>query len=193
MQLKLRFMGVVAALLVLLAAVPAISLASGPPVAFSANVVGLAAGGGTTTVTQAGNQIVVHTVGEVTSATLDCAGDPGCLGTGLNGATLTTSHSSLVRLTPTAVPGAFSVTGHLQGTLDIGGLIQGPFGASISGIASCVPVGPNPCGTFFISVTDSGNWNAPGAQARGTLNLLVAGVVGLGFGGSGTLTGTIHP
>lgn len=184
------FLGLVLAL-VMLAAVPGLASGTGPPLPFSAQVTGLTAGGGIISITQAGAAIVIRTEGEVTASTLDCAGDPVCVGAGLNGAALTTSHSSTVKLTPTG-PGAFSVNGQLEGTVNIGGVLQGPFEVSITGTASCYP-SPSECATFAISVTDKGRWSVPGTQARGTLNLSIAGIVGVGLAGSGTLAGAIHP
>ena len=109
---------------------------------------------------------------------------------GLDFAPMTTTHNSLVRLTPTG-PGTFSLAGHLQGDIAIGPLM-GTFQASISGIAVCVPDGEVACATFFIDVNDVGTWNLPGAQGKGTINLSISGVVGVALGGGGSLEGSVH-
>ncbi len=196
MQSRARWL---VALLVVLGSVLVFSSvsAASPPAAFTANVTGLTAGGGTITVIHHGKAIIVRTVGEVTSSTLDCAGDVVCLAAGLNEATLGTTHNSLVRLTPTG-PGTFDMKGMLEGDLTVTPLaapvLAGKFHAQLSGAASCVPVGPNPCGAFAITATDNGRWQAraPGVRAGGTLSLAVTGVVGVGISGSGTISGTIH-
>jgi len=110
---------------------------------------------------------------------------------------MTTTHNSLVRLTPRE-DGKFDLNGHLQGKLLIeptaGGSLDGSIQAEITGIAECFRIGLNPCATFLISVDDSGNWNVPSVQAKGSLFLSIGGVVGVPTPmiGGGGLSGTIH-
>ncbi len=135
----------------------------------------------------------VRTRGERNTAILNCGADPICNALGLAGVDET--HNSKVELTPTG-PGAFSLNGELNGRLNIlnasGAVIaKGKLEATISGTASCVPVGLNPCGTFAISVTDVGEWKVKPPKSEGTITLAVGGVVGVFLTGGGVLSGSL--
>jgi len=163
-------------------AVSGVIVANDPPSIFTAQITELTASPGETVEIRPG---VISTTGETTTSILVCdIADP-CAG--LNGLIMNTTHNSLVRLIPTGV-GEFDVSGHLQGTIDIGGLLAGKFEATIAGTAVCEG---NPC-SLRIDVSDNGTWNVPGTQGHGQLELHILGLVDGGLAGDGTLSGTLH-
>lgn len=162
-----------------------------PVVAFTAALDNVVATGGIAAVRPVDDtgDLRVFTTGETTTATLNCGTDAACLGSGLHGAALSTTHDSRVRFTAYG-PGAFNISGRLHGTLTLNafiGTFPGRFEAEIAGTAFCVPVGPNPCGTFFLTVTDNGRWRVPNLRSTGTLEVNVSGIAGVALSGTGSL------
>ena len=191
MNRKFWVMGMITAILALVVALPSVAGAQTAPVAFGGSLTGLTAGAGDVVVTLEAGWIEIYTTGEISSSMMDCGGDAVCMGLGLNGASMTTLHNSEVKLFHTLVPGTFDVAGKLEGTFTLGG-IPGVFQATIAGTASCFAVPGDPCATFSTSITDTGKWEAPAIGGEGDLSLTIAGVIGVGLVGGGSMGGTLE-
>lgn len=146
---------------------------------------------GVISIVNAPGKVLVNTKGEVNQGTVTCL-DQACVALGFNGATITTTHKSQVKI-DLATGG---LKGQLEGkftlTTTSGQTIPGQMEAKLAGTASpyVTPFGT----TFMINVTDTGKWEAEthGFSAHGALTIQVGGIVGFALQGGGLFGGTVQ-